>query len=131
MKLLASFKLPLDLCPTTNATIGKHWSRVSRLRTKCYKAMLPQYVRQLCRMPPAAPSAIGFRQVVCLRRSSSRPDSTANWSKIPVDVLSRRTPEHPHRLSLIWDDGAAFASVEERWERAPQGQGSCTIEVFG
>jgi hypothetical protein len=131
VKKIASFCLPLELCPTTNATIGAHWSRVSKLRTQCYQAMLPQYARQFGRMPPAGiTESPGHRVIICTRHSSSQPDRHANWSKIPIDALSRRTQERPHRLSLIWDDAEAFATVEEHWERAPMRGGFCTIEVF-
>lgn len=129
--LVAKFVLPLELCPTTNATIGSHWSTVTKLRKRCHVRMLAAYFRRFNGPPPARlANPIPRRLVVCTRHSSTQPDAHANWSKIPVDVLSRRTAEHPKRLSLIWDDSPKHAQIEERWEKAPRGEGYCTIEVF-
>lgn len=137
MKLVASFRLPLECCPTTNGTIGMHWTVVARLRKQCHQLMLGQYLRQFNRVPPRNANEVSvslrtplLRRVVCTRHSSTQPDAHANWSKIPVDVLSRWTKDNPKRLSLIWDDAPKYAEIIERWERAPLKDGFVEIEVF-
>lgn len=126
---LAFFQLPLELAPTTNVTIGRNPYAITRLRKRCHDAMLAQYLRQFGDTKQRY-KLNGVRRVVCTRHSSSKPDSHANWSKIPIDVLCRRTLERPHRLGLLFDDADKYAQVEERWESASPRKGYVTIEVF-
>ena len=137
MDRIAAFTLPLDCCPTENqrgrSTDSIGYKR-AKVKTKCWKIMLAQYMKQFRRLPPA-PRADGVYQfpdktlVICTRRSYVEPDPGA-WCKAAIDLLQVPRANRKHGLSLIYDDGPKYTTIEQRWERAPRGLGSVTIEVY-
>lgn len=134
MGLIASFRLPLELCPPTNRTRGAQAWQQDRTKRNCWAAMLQQYVRQLQRMPPRVedcpPLGRYASRVVCTRHSSVQPDRWSDWAKIPVDLLCVPRGRRRRGLGLIWDDAPKHCDVDQRWELAPKGAGYVTIEVF-
>jgi hypothetical protein len=137
MEPIATFTIPLDMAPTAN-TWGRSanaagWQR-ARVKDRCWKAMLTQFMLQFRTVPPSSAPVVKElfprRRVVCTRRSSSEPDRYAGWSKVPVDLLQMPGGNRKRGLGLIWDDSPKCTDVEERWEKAPPRSGEVLIEVF-
>ena len=128
MAVIAEYKLPLACCPTTNETIGAPWQRVQRLRRECHSRMLVQHLKQFGNVQQRHDKSRRVR-VDCYRFSSHRPDAHANWSKVPVDILCRRTESKQRRLGLIWDDAPEYADVREHWQYAAPKQSGVQIVV--
>lgn len=118
--LVASFVLPLDLCPTLNAYAQmKPWQRQK------LKGPLLLVMHSQLRDRPRAPLS-GRPFVRAIRFSSVEVDRDSGWGKLAIDRL---TPKHAG-LGLIEDDRPSKLDLQAWWEPAPPSKGFCVVEVF-
>jgi hypothetical protein len=123
---IAQFILPLRLCLPTNRTgragmAGQPW-RIAKLKKE-----IAQRMRLQC--TPRDKPLPGRPQVIAVRFSSVEPDRFADWGKIAIDVLCKRTAKHRNRLNILEDDRPRCAEVHQWWEYMPRGEGFVFLEV--
>src|SRR5512145_1222119 len=120
---VASFVLPLRLCPTRNAGRREHWGSRARLREETLDLMRLQFYtmrRYDVRFPLG-----GRPQVLAIRFSSALTDVDAGFAKQAVDCLTPKACG----LGIIKDDSRRYADRAEWCEYAPPGKGFVFIEV--
>ena len=145
--LVAQLFLSLDVAQPRNRSRGSRQPWQGALeRTRALTALSAQWRSGSERVFPLA----GRPLVRCIRYSSSEPDTTAGWSKVPVDCLQpsgvrnvSKTVTHPYGhkvqvsrqvpyrgLGIISSDSPRVTDVVEWWEPAKRGEGFVVIEVW-
>jgi hypothetical protein len=140
--LVASWVLPLELCPALNALAEmQSWAR-QRVKKNALAVMLAQSDGR------CAPAPLEGRPIVrALRLSSVEPDRDSGWPKVPVDRLclgKRRRP--PNLRSDVWralaprmapvglgwlrDDRPSALDLRAWWEPAPPGHELVYLELW-
>jgi len=128
--LIATFRLPLELCPTENAMTRQHGGARAGAKKKAYESMIAQARSQGIAL--GAPSPVGCL-VRCIRYSTA-PTDTTGWDKVPIDRL---LPTRMHRgkpvmgLGLIAEDSPAYISRVHEWKKAKRGEGGVVVELWG
>lgn len=147
-ELIAQFFLPLTLAQPRNRSRGlrQKWQWASD-RKNVFDAMQNGIMWHKSNAPIPLP---GRPVICCIRYSSTSPDSTSGWSKVPVDCLQpggvrittstvtapdgkthKIQREKPFKgLGIIASDSPQHAEVYEWWEPAKRGEGFCVIEVW-
>jgi hypothetical protein len=116
---VASYVLPLELCPALNAFAEMEGWRRHKLKKQVLLIMQAQHDRRLPMIP-------GKPWARAIRFSSRAADEQSGWSKLPVDRL---TPKHGG-LGLIEDDRISKLKLCCWWEPAPPGSGFVLLDVF-
>lgn len=116
---VASYVLPLDLCPTLNAFAEMPTWKRHKLKKQVLLLMRAQHDHRL-------PMITGKPWARAIRFSSRAPDEENGWSKLPVDRL---TGKHGG-LGLIEDDRRNRLKLCCWWEPAPPGSGFVLVDVF-
>lgn len=120
-RLVRRFALPLELCPTTNATRHRHKGVNARTKADISTVMLVQTQGRTRRAPlPGRPMIIG------IRFSSRAPDVYSDGFKMAIDRLM----VGEKRLGYLRDDGPGHCEIVQRWEKAPKGQGFAVLEIW-
>jgi hypothetical protein len=128
-KLLATFRLPLELCPTENRAGPQHGGARAGIRAKCKQSMVAQAISQGLHIGTPFPFGVLIR---CIRYSTTAPDSTG-WDKVPIDCMlpsTTRNGKRIHRLGLLVDDSPAHVTRVHHHERAARGRGRVVIELW-
>lgn len=141
-ELVATWALPLELCPTLNALAEMpSWAR-QRLKKDALALMLAESRGRL------APAPLAGRPLVrALRLSSVEPDRDSGWPKVPVDrlcvgkrvrpkdlrpdvwhALAGRMP--PVGLGWLRDDRPSALDLRAWWEPAAPGEGLVYLELW-
>jgi hypothetical protein len=142
---VASWVLPLELCPRLNALAELPNFKRKALKTAALKIMLAQ-----CGLR-RAPAPLPGRPIVrAVRFSSGEPDRDAAWTKVPIDRLcmgSRKRPKSmltltpaqwkdaqarmgPVGLGYLADDKPSALDLQAWWEPCAPGHGCVYIELW-
>lgn len=120
-RLVRRFALPLELCPTTNATRHAHPGLNARIKADITTVMLQQTQGRMRRAPlPGRPMIIG------IRFSARQPDKYSDGFKMAIDRLMTGKD----RLGYLRDDSEDACDIHQRWERAPKGDGFALLEIW-
>lgn len=142
---VASWVLPLEVCPRLNALAEMPGFARKKLKTAALKIMLRQ-----CGMRRASAPLSGRPVVRIVRFSSHEPDKGSAWEKIPVDrlcigkrtrpkLLKHLTPAEwkaaqlkmgPVDLGYLADDRPSAMDLQAWWEPCPPKQGCVYIELW-
>lgn len=123
-ELVQEFALPLELCPTTNATRGAPGWRLGKLKEALYRIMWAQAGGGYSRGPlPGRP------QVLCVRFTNRIVDACSDWAKFPVDMLCVRTLRARKRLGFLEDDSPRHIELYQWSEPVPRGEGFAYLQV--
>lgn len=121
-RLVRRFALPIELCPTTNATryAPKGWA--ARIKEDITTVMLVQTQGRVRMNPlPGRPMIIG------IRFSRRQPDRFANGFKMAIDRLL----VGDNRLGYLREDNPDRIDEHQRWELAPKGsKGFALLEIW-
>ena len=130
--VVMTFALPLEVCPTTNATRRKpDWWYVEHRRA-LWNRMFPQSLpwRRVRGIPLE-----GRPQVHCVRFCPNAPDSLSDWGKsavdrliLPLTIVRKGKLVNCRRLGLILDDNPEAADVRQWWEPCSK-ESSCVYIV--
>lgn len=119
------FSLPLDLCPTTNATRhGQAWE-AARRKKAVWSWLQSQWLAAGCPRGPLP----GRPQVICVRFSSREPDAHSDWAKVAVDQLCPARGQNNFGVGLIVDDRPSLTEIIQWWEPGPMLGGFVVVEV--
>ena len=150
-ELVAQFFLPLDLAKPRNRTRGTRFAWMAKKeRDDVYNEMSRQYVfENAVKLEEFEPPVSGRPLVRCIRYSTTEPDSTAGWAKVPVDCLQPggtrlvtktkkvkgekvkyKVLTEYEGLDIISSDSPKHTDVVEWWEPAKRGKGFAVIEVW-
>lgn len=125
---VATFALPLELCPPQNPYSATAAWKLAKLKTGALAMMLRQHGG------PAKAPLPGRPRVLAVRFSSVAPDAESGWCKIPVDRLCMSRPGRRGQvrrgLGLLRDDRPALLDLRAWWEPAPPGHGCVWLEVW-
>jgi hypothetical protein len=124
--LLATFTLPLDLCPTENY---RHEGMRAGKKRDALLSMRAQMLRQGIRPGTLYPNGC---LIVCTRHSPTEPDSTG-WDKIPIDQLTPPEKKGRHQKNGLWligGDSTAHISRAHHFVKCKRGEGRVTIEIY-
>lgn len=120
-RLVRRFALPLELCPTTNATRHRRMGQNARTKADITTVMLVQTQGRTRRAPlPGRPMIIG------IRFSNRAPDAYSDGFKMAIDRLM----VGENRLGYLRDDSPAAVQVVQRWELAPKRCGFAILEIW-
>jgi hypothetical protein len=120
-RLVRRFALPIELCPTTNATRHAPLGQNARIKADITTVMLVQTQGRV-RLAPLA----GRPQILCVRFSSREPDAYSDGFKMAIDRLMIGKG----RLGYLRDDSPTHCEIVQRWEKAPAGKGFATLEIW-
>jgi hypothetical protein len=118
--LVASFVLPLELCPTLNAFAELPFYARHKIKGQALLVMRAQLRDKLLAALPGRPF------VRAIRFSSAEVDRDSGWCKVAIDRL---TGKHGG-LGLIVDDKPRLLNLQAWWEPAPPKRGFCLVDVF-
>lgn len=120
-RLVRRFALPIELCPTTNATRHAPKGQNARVKKDITTVMLVQTQGRVRMNPlPGRPMVIG------IRFSSRQPDAYSDGFKMAIDRLM----VGDHRLGYLRDDSPDHCEIHQRWEKAPKGAGFAILEIW-
>jgi hypothetical protein len=119
-EFVASFFVPLDVCPTINTYMNMFYLQRVSLKTKALRIMFEQYGKR--RTMPLA----GKPVVILVRFSCKQPDQETSWHKIIVDRLLAKH----HGLGILVDDNPDAVELRSSWRHAPMGKGFGYVEVW-
>ncbi len=121
-RLIRRFALPIELCPTTNATRHAAKGLSARVKSDITTVMLVQTKGRVRMNPlPGRPMIIG------IRFSSRQPDRYSNGFKMAIDRLM----VGDNRLGYLREDNPDHIDEHQRWEKAPKGhKGFCILEIW-
>ena len=122
-ELVQAFALPLEMCPTTNATRHAPAWKLGKLKKALYQTMWAQAGGYRREPLPGRP------QVLCVRFTSRIVDACSDWAKFPVDILCVRTLRARQRLGFLVDDSPRHIELHQWSEPAPAGQGFCYVQI--
>ncbi len=126
-QLVATFVLPLELCPTTNLTRhGQVW-KLKKLKTQVYAMLWSQWVHHRAERVDVRIPLPGRPQVLCTRFVAGEgPDAYSDWAKIAVDKLC----VGPERLGILVDDKPSCVDLRQWSEPAPRNAGFCLFRIY-
>lgn len=122
-RLVRRFALPLELCPTTNATRYEGKGKHAKIKADITTVMLVQTQGRIRNAPlPGRPMVIG------IRFSRRAPDKYSDGFKMAIDRLM----VGKDRLGYLRDDSPAHCEVVQRWELAPPEapRGFAILEIY-
>jgi hypothetical protein len=121
-RLVRQFALPIELCPTTNATRHAPKGLNARIKADITTVMLVQTQGRVRMNPlPGRPMIIG------IRFSSRQPDRFCNSFKMAIDRLM----VGDNRLGYLREDNPDRIDEHQRWEKAPKGdKGFAILEIW-
>ena len=120
-RLVRRFALPLELCPTTNATRHAPMGQNARIKEDITRVMKAQTGGRVRNAPlPGRPQIIG------IRFSSRQPDKYSDGFKLAIDRLMRGE----ERMGYLRDDNEDACDIVQRWERTPKGIGFAILEIW-
>lgn len=142
---VASWVLPLELCPRLNALAEMPNFKRKALKNAALKLMLAQ-----CGLRRASAPLPGRPVVHAVRFSSGEPDRDSAWTKVPVDRLcvgTRKRPKTmlaltptqwreaqakmgPVGLGYLADDKPSALDLQAWWEPCAPGHGCVYIELW-
>lgn len=124
-ELVACFAVPLELCPTGNATRHAKGYKLGGTKDVLWSYLHTQNRFQTRRVPLE-----GRPQVLCLRLSSVESDPYCDWAKFPVDMLCvKKGKALRHRLGFLAGDRLKETDLHQWWEPSPQAHECAYIEV--
>jgi hypothetical protein len=118
--LVASFILPLELCPPLNRFAELPSYARHKLKGQALLVMRSQLRDRVKDPLPGRPF------VRAIRFSSVEVDRDSGWAKVAIDRL---TGKHGG-LGLIEDDRPSKLNLQAHWEPAPRSHGFVFVELF-
>lgn len=131
-ELVLRIVLPLELAQPANRNRHRQPWAMAKERSDVLGVVRVQWIQSSaysCRMTPLD----GRPLLRAVRFSSTEPDSTAAWWKVPCDVL---LPSRTRRgrtvagIGLLRDDRPSALEVRAWWESVPRGEGFALIEIW-